>query len=131
MPKRVLIIGLLFMLFGALAIWTVIEAALRNRIYLNFGVFLFPVGIGLLRGKISSRWWARMWIILGYLGIGLMIVLALASPQSLSASWFDAEVRGRRAVPYVIAAAAVLAAGLIVCHRLLYSPKANGYFFRR
>lgn len=63
MPKRVLIIGLLFCLSGILAIWDVLSGICQNRLSLNFAVLLLPVGIGLLRGRQRSQWWARFCII--------------------------------------------------------------------
>src|SRR5690242_8259267 len=127
MPKRVLILGLLFVLGGVTAIWSIIEAAMNSRINLNFGVLLLPVGIGLLRGRASSQWWARFWIILGYIALIALVCFVLAFPQNAKASWFDTEIRGSRAVPYVLGIAALFGVALCICHRLLYSPKACAY----
>lgn len=127
MPKRVLIIGLLFMLFGVLSILSIIESAVKGGINLNFAVLLLPVGIGLLRGKSSSRFWAKFWIILGYIGLALMIGLVLVQPGNAKASWFGSEIHGGRAVPYVVLIGGLFGIGLVVCHRLISSPKASAY----
>ncbi len=126
MPKRVLIIGLLFVLGGVLAIWSIIEAAMHNRISLNFGVFLLPVGIGLLRGRASSQWWARFWIILGYITLVALGCLVFAYPQyaEVKVTWFDTQIQGNRAIPYAFGLLALFVIFLGICHRLLYSPKA-------
>ena len=128
MPKRILIIGLFFCVGGILAIWDVVSAVFQSSLYLNFGVFLLPVGIGLLRGKPSSQWWARFWIIIGYLGCGLLVVVPVVWPGSAHVTWFDIQLRGPEAVPYVIGMGLFFAALLVVEHRLLYSEKANRFF---
>ena len=131
MPKRVLIIGLLFVIFGVLALWSIIEAATHSRINLNFGVLLLPVGVGLLRGRASSQWWARFWIILGYIVLVLLIGLVIAYPQNAKFSWFGSVIRGSRSIPYALVFSALCGVGLYICHRLLYSKKASDYLCRR
>ncbi len=128
MPKRILIIGLIFCFGGASAIWDVISDLSRSHINLNFAVLLLPVGVGLLRGRSRSQWWARFWIILGYIVCAVLIGAAVISPQNVSASWYDRDLRGPEAVPYVIAGSICLALLLYFVHRLLYSPRADAYF---
>ncbi|MEA3212539.1 MAG: hypothetical protein QOE70_5596 [Chthoniobacter sp.] len=127
MPNRVLIIGILFCLGGLLAIWEVIFSALGGRLNLNFAVCLLPVGIGLLRGRRRSLWWARFWMILGYLLCAFLIIISIAAPNAAHASVFGRETSGPGAVPYVILAALLLAATLALLHRLLCSEKARDY----
>ena len=124
-------LGSLFALSGIFAIWSIIEAAMQNRIFFNFGVFLLPVGIGLLRGRKSSQWWARFWIILAYIAIIAVICLIFAYPQNAKATWFGTEIRGTRAIPYAFGFAALFGLVLHICHRLLYSPKASKYLSKR
>ena len=131
MPKRILLIGLLFIICGVLAVWSIIEAGMRGGININFGVFLLPVGIGLLQGKASSQWWARFWIFLGYVLMAVIICFVLVEPKAAQASWFGKSISGRRAAPYVLGFAALFTAGLWVCHKLLYSPKARAWFSAR
>ena len=128
MPKRIITIGVLFCLGGALAIWEVLSDLVQSHINLNFAVLLLPVGIGLLRGKLSSQWWARFWIILGYILCALLVVLVIMSPDNANASWFGREITGSSAVPYVLVISALLAVFLVVIHKLLYSEKAIAYF---
>jgi peptidoglycan/LPS O-acetylase OafA/YrhL len=130
MPKRIIVIGILFCLAGVLAIWEMLSDLFRSHINLNFAVFLLPVGIGLLRGKPRSQWWARFWIVLGYLFCVLLMVMAIVSPQNAHASWFGKEIGGSRAVPYVLLMAALSAGAFMVVHKLLYSEKAKLYFNR-
>jgi len=131
MPKRVLIIGLLFVISGMLSVWSMIEAATHSRIYLNFGVLLLPVGVGLLRGRVSSQWWARFWIILGYIVLVLQVGEIIAHPQNAWFSWFGSVIRGSRSIPYAIVFSALFGVGLYICHRFLYSKKAIDYLCRR
>ena len=130
MPKRILVIGLLFVLLGVLAIWDIVEAAMHRRIDINFAAFCLPVGVGLLRGKASSQWWARFWFFVGYVAVVALICLALASPQNVHASWFEHELDGRRAVPWAIGIGLALGLLLVFLHCLLYSARATSYFRR-
>jgi hypothetical protein len=130
MPKRIITIGVLFVVCGLFAIWSVLSGLANNRINLNFAVLMLPVGVGLLRGKRSSQWWARFWIILGYCMMGLLVMLAFAMPHNVNATWFGNRIRGPSAIPYVIFVAIVFTAVLNVVHRLLYSEKSNAYFNR-
>jgi len=131
MPKRVLIIGLLFVLGGLFSIWSIVEAGMHNRLNLNFGVLLLPVGLGLLRGRASSQWWARFWIILGYVSLIAMVCLVLAYPQGAKASWFGTQIKGGKAIPYVLGIAALCGTGLRILHRLIYSPKACAFLSKK
>ncbi len=131
MPKRIIVIGLLFCLAGVLAIWDVVSDLSRSRINLNFAVLLLPVGIGLLRGKASSQWWARFWIILGYIACGLGAILSFIMPGAARAVLFNQVVEGPRAVPYVVGGLASFALLFYVIHQLLYSKKASDFFESR
>ena len=128
MPKRILIIGILFCLGGLLAIWEVASDLFRSHINLNFAVLMLPVGIGILKGKKSSQWWARFWIILGYIGCGLLVLASLAFPENVSADFMGNEIKGTQAVPYTIAGAILFTALFVYMHRLLYSEIAQAYF---
>ena len=130
MPKRILIIGLLFCLGGFLAICKVLAELSQSHLNLNFAVFMLPVGIGLLRGKLRSQKWAGFWIILGYIFCALLVVLVMVSPGNAHASWFGTELRGSRAIPYVLLMSVVFAVALNAMHKLLYSAKAKAYFNR-
>jgi len=128
MPKRIFIIGILFCLGGVLAIWEVVSDLFRSHINLNFAVLLLPVGIGILKGKKSSQWWGRFWIILGYIGCGLLVGSSLVWPENVTANGFGREIKGSEAVPYVLAGTVIIAATFIVLHKLLYSETAINYF---
>lgn len=48
-PKGVLVLGILFVLSGAWALFEVIVDLAANHIHINVGVPLLPTGTGLLR----------------------------------------------------------------------------------
>ena len=62
--------------------------------------------------------------------MGLLVLLAFAIQQNVSATWFGNRIRGPSAIPYVIFVAIVFTVVLNVVHRLLYSEKSNAYFNR-
>lgn len=45
MPKRIIAIGLIFVICGVLSILEVLAALTQSRIYLNFAVLILPVGV--------------------------------------------------------------------------------------
>jgi hypothetical protein len=130
MSKRILIIGLLFCIAGVLAIWDVLFSLAKGNINLNFAVFLLPVGIGLLRGKSRSRWWANFWFILGYIGCLFLTMICTLSPANAKARFFDTVIEGPSALPYVFLVATILASGLAALQFLLNSERASQYFSR-
>ena len=130
MPKRILVIGILFCLGGVLAIWDIITDLFQSSISLNFAVFLLPVGMGLLKGKPSSQKWARFWVILGYIFCVFMTSFVIVFPESASVRLAEHEIRGPEALPYALSLIALLAISLVVIHKLLYSEKALAYFNR-
>ena len=130
MPKRILIIGILFCSGGAFAIWEVVSDLFRSHINLNFAVLMLPVGVGIMKGKKSSQWWGRFWIILGYLGCIIVVGASLISPQNVTATGFGEEINGTEAVPYVLIGALIFAILFVTIHRLLYSDIAHAYFCR-
>lgn len=128
MPKRVFIIGLLFCVAGAWAIYEIVHGLFHDHLYVNLSAFMLPVGIGLFKGKVSSRWWARLWIILGYVLCAALMVMSLVKPSWAAAEWFGRKLSGSAAVPYVWGFSVGLLVILVVLHRLLYSAKADLYF---
>ena len=93
-PTRITFIGILFIVGGGLAAWEILADLFRNRVNLNFGVLMLPVGIGLLNGKASSRKWAKFWIGLFSVVIGGFLIFYPFFGNSYSVSWFDNELTG-------------------------------------
>lgn len=131
MPKRILIIGILFCLGGILAISEVLAALLQSHFNINFAVLMLPIGIGILKGKKSSQWWARFWIILGYIVCILLMGASIAFPENLTANGFGRHIEGSEAIPYVLSGTALFATMIWIVHRALYSNVAQAYFDRK
>jgi uncharacterized membrane protein HdeD (DUF308 family) len=93
-PTRITIIGALFMIGGCLAAWEVINDLFHSHVNLNFGVLMIPVGIGLLKGRASSRGWTKFWIGLFSLVFGGLLVFYPFFGDSYSVEWFDEEITG-------------------------------------
>jgi hypothetical protein len=106
-PIRILIIGLFFCLMGVISLWETIVALFSSRLFINLGIFMIPVGLGLLRGQRASLWWARFWIIIGYIFCALVIA---------AANW-----------PYAVLVGIGSVVFLIISHLLLYSAKSLAY----
>ncbi len=123
-PKRVLVIGCGFVLMGLLAIWNVLVDLHRAHINFNFAVFLLPVGVGLLCGKKSSRKWAALWCLIGY--VVCLILAALCFSES--ANVYFGELRGEEAISYLLGSIALNALLITLVLIALYSPRSNSYF---
>lgn len=130
MPKRILIIGILFCFAGVFALWDIISGLTRSHLNLNFAVFTLPVGIGLLRGRAKSRRWARFWIILGYIACGLLIVFSAFNSANAQATFFDKSLSGPPALLVIYPVAVALAGIFYTINLLLFSARSNEYFHR-
>jgi len=93
-PTRITIIAALFIIAGCLAAWEVIYDLFHDHLNLNFAVLMIPVGIGLLKGRASSRGWAKFWIGLFSLVIGGLLVFYPFFGDSYSIACFDQELAG-------------------------------------
>lgn len=130
MPKRILIIGILFCLAGVSAIWDIIFNLSQSHLNLNLAVFTLPVGIGLLRGRANSRWWARFWIVLGYIACGLFILLCAFDSGNARATFLDKTLSGPPALLVIYPVVVALAGILYAINLLLFSARSNEYFHR-
>ena len=66
---------------GVLSIGDIIFNAFCGKINVNFMALMLPVGIGLLKGKESSRIWAIRWMWI------MMFILCIASVLALIGNW--------------------------------------------
>ena len=130
-PLRIWFLGLLFAMGGVLAIWQVVEAAMGRTVSLNFAVFLLPVGLGLLAGKLSSVSWAKFWVGFGWAVIVLALVVAVIRPEVVHSSWNGREMTGRDALPMVFGVSAGVAVMLYGIWRLLKSEPTEAYVAAR
>jgi hypothetical protein len=127
MPKRILILGLLYCLSGVLAIWSIIEGLFNDSLSINISALMLPVGMGLLRGRRSSLKWARVWVGIGYLSVAVGFVLLVIYPHRASVHLFDFRATGDQAVPYVIAMLVIFIVVLAGVGKLLRSQKSRAY----
>jgi hypothetical protein len=88
------------------------------------GVFLLPVGIGLLRARASSRRWATFWA--GFMGGTLLLALVLVSISGgdVSTRFLGMELGGPVAGAFAIAVVAMCASVIW----MLYTPPVSGAF---
>ncbi len=139
MPKRIVIIGILFCLNGLLALWGIVSNFIQSGSVMGelvidtstVQVLSLPIGIGLLLGRQWSQWWARILIVVGYVFCIASIIVAIASPENAYFTGFNRNLKGTSALPYVIVPLLALAGVLVLIYRLLYSPKTNDYLHNR
>lgn len=93
-PTSITLTGVLFIIGGFLAVCGIIYDLLHDHLNLNFAVLMMPVGFGLLKGRSSSRRWARFWIGLFSLVSAILLICYPFFGDSYSVSWFDTELEG-------------------------------------
>lgn len=93
-PLCITVIGAIFIIAGCLAACGIVYDLFHGRLNLNFAVLMTPVGFGLLRGRSSSRGWAKFWIGLFSLVFGLLLVCYPFFGDSYSVTWFDKQLVG-------------------------------------
>ncbi|RYD39850.1 MAG: hypothetical protein EOP85_15245 [Verrucomicrobiaceae bacterium] len=127
-PRRVLLVGALFCLVGGAVICQILWDLFHHRLSFDLTVLMLPVGVGLLRGRTSSKWWATLWCIYGY-GMSLIFVmLDLLEPGRVTLKVFGHEVEGGYPRPLFLTLAILMAAGFMTMHYLLASRKSAEYF---
>lgn len=129
MPKRILITGILFCLLGLLSAYALGEEIAGAGSGIALTVLLFPVGIGILRGKPSSYVWARIWLYL--LGI-VSLIAALSFPFMNQPGKhfvaFGTYLRGSDATPYLFACYFLVFLGILATFLTLRTSTAREYF---
>ncbi len=93
-PTSITIIGALFVIGGVLAACGIIYDLFNDHLNINFAVLMIPVGFGLLKGRSSSRRWARFWIGLFSLICAVLLICYPFFSDSYSVAWFDTELEG-------------------------------------
>jgi hypothetical protein len=93
-PTSITIIGIIFIIAGCLTTIDVIYKLFHDHLYINLAVLMIPAGIGILKGRSSSRGWAKFWIGLFSLILGLLLVLYPFYGDSYSVTWFHNELAG-------------------------------------
>lgn len=93
-PVGITIIGILFVISGLWTGFEIVRDLFNDRLNLNFGVLMAPVGFGLMRGQSSSRGWARFWIGSFSLVLGGLLVFYPFYGDSYKISCFGHPVTG-------------------------------------
>lgn len=127
MPNRILIIGIIYCLWGGIAICSFIAGLFNDSLHINFSAFMLLVGIGLLKGRRSSLVWARVWVGIGYLLTAIMVGILIFKPASAFFNLFGIHLTGVEAIPYIIVSFALFIACLVTVDKLLRSEKARAY----
>lgn len=127
-PTSITIIAVLFIISGIWAGLEILYGFFNDSININFALFMAPIGFGLLKGRASSRSWAKFWVGLGILMLSIMLILFPFMGNTLTVSWFGQPVNGSHR--YLIALGLPIAFLLvnIWIWKCLTSPK-NAPFF--
>jgi hypothetical protein len=123
-PLSVTLIAGAYMLLGVISIVAILNSLLAGAFQFNLGFFLLPVGLGLRKGKPSSRRWALFWAGLTGISIAVAYIVLFASDapaesESVVSEWL-------RVIFYTLPG--VLLAGCIAIWRALTSPKVLAFF---
>jgi hypothetical protein len=127
-PLGLTIIGSLFILGGALALFQMALDLSHSRIRLNFAVLMIPVGIGLLKGRFSSRFWAKVWI--GFFVV-FVSALLLAYPffsESYHVRFGSEELHGAMRHIVAVTIPALLILPGVIAWKYLRGRKLDSFF---
>jgi hypothetical protein len=127
-PRRVLVVGGLFCLVGGMVLCKILWELSQNRPFFDLLVLMLPVGIGLLKGRTSSKWWATLWLMFCYGMCLVFIVMDLANPGHVTVRGFGHEIEGGYSRPLFLSSAIAMGVVFIVMHYLLASRKSADYF---
>lgn len=127
-PVGLTIIGVLFILGGAWALLKMVLELSHSRISLNFAVLMIPVGMGLLKGRSSSRFWAKFWV--GFFVViasGLLLAYPFSS-ESYHVTFGTKELHGAvRHIAAVMVPIVLILPG-VFAWRYLRSRKLDTFF---
>ena len=73
-PTSISLISVLFLIVGAVTGFQILNSLFNNHLYLDSSVLMIPVGLGLLKGRSSSRGWAKFWIALFAVISGILLL---------------------------------------------------------
>ena len=127
MPKRLMLVGLLFLLIGAVAAWEMIADVMNSRLTFVPWIVLLPVGMGVFGGSRNAVGWAKLFVVLGYAVCGVIVYCVVKFPELAHAGWGSERLEGSEAVPYVIVGVVVLAVVLYLLQRALWSREVSEY----
>ena len=132
MPKRILVIGMLFSFLGLISVMNITSGLLNSQLYKDPFVLLLPIGLGIIKRQLWAQWCARFCIILGYILCSAFTVMAISSPKNgaFTFGWFGRSYTfaGYEGTFFLVLLIVLLLVSLGLMHKLLYSEKAKDYF---
>jgi cytochrome bd-type quinol oxidase subunit 1 len=135
LPLRLLVIGLLFCATGAYGVFDTVRDFLDGALMFNLSALALFIGIGLLRGRMAARTWARVSIVVVYVlcavGVVVALVVALVGRAPPSFTLLGLDWDGQDALPAVLIAVVVVVVPLYLVQRLLYSAPVTTYLETR
>ncbi|WP_395748988.1 hypothetical protein [Prosthecobacter sp.] len=127
-PLGITILGVLFILGGVSALYKMAQQLSHGRVNINAAVLMIPVGIGLLRGRWSSRFWAKVWV--GFF-VALASAALLAYPffsESFHVSFGREELHGPMRHMAAVALPLLLIIPGVFAWKYLRSHKIDAFF---
>lgn len=135
-PRGLTLVGWLFILSGiSAAVGMVVGFSLNHVIGLNLAVLMLPVGLGLLRGRSSSIWWAKFWLGFGMVvcAVALVMVIDAFNRHSLQVVWFGTKIEVKDRLGYLITLAmpCLYLAIHLACWRVVSSLRTHQFMLSR
>jgi len=127
-PASITAIGSIFIIAGSLSGVEIIYDLFHGKLNLNFAVLMLPVGIGLMKGKASSRTWARVWI---GLFVAIAALLLAAYPfmgDQYSVTWYAGQLQGVERHLAITGLSLLFIIPGVIMWRLLSSANAAHFF---
>lgn len=93
-PIGLTVMASLFILAGTWALFKLFYSLANHMLTINFSILMIPIGIGMLRGKRDSVWWAKSWVVLGSL---FVLYIFLSYPfvgENYNVHFFGRELHG-------------------------------------
>jgi hypothetical protein len=91
-PTSLKVVAALFIVAGISSLIEIIVSLFHNRISINLGVLNLFIGVGLLRLSPTWRMWALVFTWLALVGVPLVGLYFLTSPDPLDFSFFGQKV---------------------------------------
>ncbi|RYD49129.1 MAG: hypothetical protein EOP85_02220 [Verrucomicrobiaceae bacterium] len=134
-PGRVLVVGGLFSAAGGLVLCKVLWELFHNRLSLDQNrlsfvllVLMRPQGIGLLKGRTSSKWSATLGLIFCYGMCLVFIMMDLTGLGQATLKGFGYQIEEGYSRSLLFSSVIVTGGVFMVMHYLLASRKSAEYF---
>ena len=93
-PRSISLIAIIFIILGSLSAIEMVYALFSNSLNIQFTVLMIPIGLGLWKGRSSSRSWAKFWIGLFFITSALLLLLYPFVGDTMIFRWIDKEIFG-------------------------------------